>query len=181
MKAQAFKNRFMFKQGFTLIELMIAIAIIGILAAIAVPTYNTYVYKSRVSELVSRASALESAVGEYISAQGIGSFTNPAFPTANFGNLMYGACPSSGATIPAGQNTASGNIQNLCLEAGAIILVQGTTATSPQANGNVGASLMLSPTLNPDGTIVWNCNACDATTANYAPVNCQTIGNCPTP
>src|SRR5678815_488728 len=64
------------QKGFTLIELMIVVAIIGILAAIAIPAYSDYTERAKVSELVTLASACKASVSEYYQAQG-------TFPTDN--------------------------------------------------------------------------------------------------
>lgn len=53
------------KKGFSLIELMIVIAIIGILAAIAIPAYNDYIGRAKASELISSTSALQDSITEY--------------------------------------------------------------------------------------------------------------------
>ena len=58
------------KKGFTLIELLITIAIIGILAAIALPTYRDYVVKAKVTELISVIPRLKLAFAEYYSIHG---------------------------------------------------------------------------------------------------------------
>jgi len=64
------------QQGFTLIELMIVVAIIGILAAIAIPAYQDYTIRAQVSEGLNLAGAAKAAVSEYYMDRG-------AYPTTN--------------------------------------------------------------------------------------------------
>src|SRR5688572_16239200 len=82
------------QKGFTLIELMIVIAIIGILAAIAIPAYSDYTVRARVTEGISMASAAKATVAENI---------------ANLGAIGAGACAGVNVwtTAPTGSNVAS--------------------------------------------------------------------------
>ena len=75
------------QQGFTLIELMIVVAIVGILAAIALPAYQDYTVRAKVSEGIARLDEAKTSVAEYYSS-------NSAFPagaaTAGFNTLAAG-------------------------------------------------------------------------------------------
>lgn len=138
------------QQGFTLIELMIVVAIIGILAAIALPAYQDYTIRSRVSELAVMASGAKATIGENI---------------ANAGVAVGGAIP---ATACDGVNTFTTDTKNSSSLACAngVVTVTGTAA----ANGIV---LTYTPAVVEAGTS-WACTTGGgATNYKYVPAECR--------
>ncbi len=146
-------------KGFSLIELMIVIAIIGILAAIAVPSYQTYVNKSRFAEILSAGSAAETAVSEYVTSAG-GMSTNPD-------------CTNVAFTY----NT-TGNVASLTIDASCAITIVGGTNFGTSNNNPPTVTLTPSANTPDDGSIQWSCST---TPAGYsaAPSTCPatTIGS----
>jgi type IV pilus assembly protein PilA len=127
------------QKGFTLIELMIVVAIIGILAAIALPAYQDYTRKARVSELVLAASSARTCVTEIIQSAGAASLDTCA---NNFVTTQYVSSLTVGAT--SGVVTATGNATTIG-EAASVVLtptLSGTNAISSWRCAGTPARLM---------------------------------------
>ena len=138
------------QQGFTLIELMIVIAIIGILAAIAIPAYQDYTVRSKVSEGLNMAGSAKLAVAETYDSTGDWKASNTS----------YGLPPAGSIT-----GTYVGSIS-----AGA----NGTISISYKAIGSAISStdtVQLFPTFE-GGSISWRCSSSDIA-GKYLPANCR--------
>lgn len=142
------------QQGFTLIELMIVVAIIGILAAIAIPAYQDYTIRAQVSEGLNLSGGAKAAVTEYFQDRG-------ALPTSNNEAGLAAAGSITGKYVTSVGVGAAGVITVTCGgDAHAVISTQ---------------TLQLSPDTSNAGSVEWNCASAGAAIANkHLPAACRT-------
>ncbi len=134
------------QKGFTLIELMIVVAIIGILAAVALPAYQDYTVRAKVSELLLAASGTRTAISE-------------KFQTDPSNTVSAGA----GVTIPVVGKVATATVQ----DDGTIVVTGSTAGTSV----GQAVTVTMTPTYNTGtGTITWSCVG---TPSKYLPATCR--------
>lgn len=140
------------QKGFTLIELMIVVAIIGILAAIAIPQYQDYIARTQVNRAYGEISSLKTAVEERLS-RGI--------TTGTMGDLGYVGSNLTTETTGTNANFPGG--------VGTLVATMGDQA----ATGIAGATVTLSRTADGVWTCAVNGGAATAWDSNYIPTGCN--------
>jgi type IV pilus assembly protein PilA len=139
------------QKGFTLIELMIVVAIIGILAAIAIPAYQDYIARSKVTELATAADACKASVSEYAQTQ----------------NKLPTATDEAGCS-----DNKTDYVEKLVVtDPGIITVTAGGTKSAALPAAVAGQTLTLTPTLSAAGTVTWVCAG--SIPKKYLPANCR--------
>jgi type IV pilus assembly protein PilA len=131
------------QKGFTLIELMIVVAIIGILAAIAIPAYQDYTIRSQVSEGLTLAAAAKAAITE--------TFAQTGAPPANRSQAGLG---SDTATDTQGNYVGSLDVKD------GVITVTYSAQGNQRANAKIdGSYITIVPFVSKDDSVSWKCRA----------------------
>jgi type IV pilus assembly protein PilA len=123
---------------------MIVVAIIGILAAVALPAYQDYTIRAKVSELVLAASGFKTTIAE------------KAATDATLGSAGVGLTVTTTGKVSGGLVTSAG-----------VITVAGNSLTVGTA-----VTVVLTPSLNPDGKVIWACSTA-AATFKFVPAECR--------
>jgi type IV pilus assembly protein PilA len=142
------------QQGFTLIELMIVVAIIGILAAIAIPAYQDYTIRAKVTEMINSAGVCKTSIAEYYQSLG-------GFPS----NLTQAGCSNSGTanTLPPDVAPNTGVISITATGTLATQLGAGTTFGYTPQTASAGAPIT-----------AWLCNTAPTNIiSKYLPATCR--------
>jgi type IV pilus assembly protein PilA len=135
------------QKGFTLIELMIVVAIIGILAAVALPAYQDYTVRAKVSELILAAGNAKTTVAENAQNNGTLANANAGASIKNTGKVTGGTVGNTGIISVAGNST--------------------TTSTG------TAVTITLTPTLSTvDGKVTWSCSSA-AALHKFVPAECR--------
>jgi len=127
------------QKGFTLIELMIVVAIIGILAAVAIPAYSNYTKKAKFTEVVMATSPIKLAIDECVQSQGLAA------------GAVTG-CPLGSNGVPAAMPSATGYVASIALTGATGVITATSTITD---SAGAAYTYILTPTVDANGAVQW--------------------------
>ena len=161
------------QKGFTLIELMIVVAIIGILAAVALPAYQDYTIRAKVSEGLVLSDQLKTAITETFQSKGPSAMTC----------TTVADCPNIGATqLDAAALGGNANVTSVVSNGPGVITIAYKPAVVPAANNTLLvtpvdttglAAVDLSAAANAGAQISWSCKLNGTLLAKYRPAACR--------
>ncbi len=157
--------------GFTLIELMIVVAIIGILAAVALPAYKSYTIRAKATEVILAASSCRTAVAELFQ---VSSDTNIAAKLPNACSIEASKYVAA-ATNPVNGNGVIYVVANATALGGDVTSTANTIALRPFKRGESGSLAMVGGSDGGQNVVEWKCGpaATNAFPAKYLPASCQ--------